>query len=142
MKLNKKLKGEEIFKKDFFIPQVSIFFCSEMLLRKVLNAIIYLVPACLNITAFLTRESEDNLAWIKYWIVFSLLFALEILLELHKTFFPCFSYFKILLLCYCIASIEMNSGSETSILKSCQVSGAFFKIIHCSLNVLCRSILN
>ena len=84
---------------------------TKMLLRRLFNAIIYIVPACLNIAAFLSSESQDNLAWIKYWIVFSLLFALEILLDLHKTCFPCYDYFKVFLLCSCIVSIEMNNLS-------------------------------
>jgi len=87
---------------------------TKMLLKNTFNAIIYLVPVCLNTKAFLTKEKEDNLAWIQYWIVFSLLFALEILLDFHKSCFPCYDYFKIFLLCCCIVSIEINLSTNNS----------------------------
>ena len=90
----------------------------KMRLRKTLNAIIYIVPACLNTRAFMTKETEDNLAWIKYWIVFSLLFALEILLDFHKSCFPCYDYFKVFLLCFCIVSIEINLSTQRSSMRS------------------------
>ena len=90
----------------------------KMRLRKTLNAIIYIVPACLNTRAFMTKETEDNLAWIKYRIVFSLLFALEILLDFHKSCFPCYDYFKVFLLCFCIVSIEINLSTQRSSMRS------------------------
>ena len=80
----------------------------RILTRKTLNASIYLVPVWLNTKAFLTRETEDNLAWIRYWIIFTLLFALEILLDFDKNYFPCYDYFKVMLLWSCIVSIETN----------------------------------
>ena len=81
---------------------------TTMLLRRMLNAMIYVVPVCLNTRAFMTRETEDNLAWIKYWIVFSLIFALEILLDFNKSRFPCYDYLKVVFLGICILSIEIN----------------------------------
>ena len=81
---------------------------TTMLLRRMLNAMIYVVPVCLNTRAFMTRETEDNLAWIKYWIVFSLIFALEILLDFNKSCFPCYDYLKVVFLGICILSIEIN----------------------------------
>lgn len=86
----------------------------KMLFKQTFNAMIYIVPACLNTRAFLTKETEDNLAWIKYWIVFSLLFALEILLDFQKSCFPCYDYFKVFLLCFCIVSIEINLSTQNS----------------------------
>ena len=62
----------------------------------------------LNTKAFLTKETEDNLAWLKYWLFFSLLFAFEILLNFHKSYFPCYDYFKVFILYVCIASIQLN----------------------------------
>ena len=81
---------------------------SNVIVKRILNASIYVVPVCLNTKAFLTKESEDNLAWIKYWLFFSLLFAFEILLNFHKSYFPCYDYFKVFVLCICIVSIEIN----------------------------------
>ena len=73
----------------------------------------YLLPICLNTRAFLTKDTEENLAWIRYWIICTLLFALEILLDLHQNYFPCYDYFKLFLLWLCIVSIEINlSGSS------------------------------
>ena len=80
----------------------------KVIMKRILNASIYVVPVCLNTKAFLTKESEDNLAWIKYWLFFSLLFAFEILLNFHKSYFPCYDYFKVFVLCICIVSIEIN----------------------------------
>ena len=80
----------------------------KVIMKRILNASIYIVPVCLNTKAFLTKESEDNLAWIKYWLFFSLLFAFEILLNFHKSYFPCYDYFKVFVLCICIVSIEIN----------------------------------
>ena len=85
---------------------------SKVIMKRILNASIYIVPVCLNTKAFLTKETEDNLAWIKYWLFFSLLFAFEILLNFHKSYFPCYDYFKVLVLCICIVSIEINLTSR------------------------------
>ena len=84
----------------------------KVIMKRILNASIYIVPVCLNTKAFLTKETEDNLAWIKYWLFFSLLFAFEILLNFHKSYFPCYDYFKVLVLCICIVSIEINMTSQ------------------------------
>ena len=84
----------------------------KVITKRILNASIYVVPVCLNTKAFLTKETEDNLAWIKYWLFFSLLFAFEILLNFHKSYFPCYDYFKVLVLCICIVSIEINLTSQ------------------------------
>ena len=84
----------------------------KVIMKRILNASIYVVPVCLNTKAFLTKETEDNLAWIKYWLFFSLLFAFEILLNFHKSYFPCYDYFKVLVLCICIVSIEINLTSQ------------------------------
>ncbi len=84
----------------------------KVIMKRILNASIYIVPVCLNTKAFLTKETEDNLAWIKYWLFFSLLFAFEILLNFHKSYFPCYDYFKVLVLCICIVSIEINLTSQ------------------------------
>ena len=81
---------------------------TKVFMKRILNASVYVVPVCLNTKAFLTKETEDNLAWIKYWLFFSLLFAFEILLNFHKSFFPCYDYFKVFILCVCIVSIELN----------------------------------
>ena len=84
----------------------------KVIMKRILNASIYIVPVCLNTKAFLTKETEDNLAWIKYWLFFSLLFAFEILLNFHKSYFPCYDYFKVLVLSICIVSIEINLTSQ------------------------------
>ena len=88
----------------------------RMLTRKTLNASIYLVPVCLNMRAFLSRETEDNIAWIRYWIIFTLLLALELLLDFDRSYFPCYDNFKVMLLWFCIVSIEtdlsVTSGSK------------------------------
>ena len=81
---------------------------TKVFMKRILNASVYVVPVCLNTKAFLTKETEDNLAWIKYWLFFSLLFAFEILLNFHKSYFPCYDYFKVFILCVCIVSIELN----------------------------------
>ena len=81
---------------------------TKVFMKRILNASVYVVPVCLNTKAFLTKETEDNLAWIKYWLFFSLLFAFEILLNFHKSYFPCYEYFKVFILCVCIVSIELN----------------------------------
>ena len=80
----------------------------KLFMKKILNASIYVVPVYLNTKAFLTKETEDNLAWIKYWLFFSLLFAFEILLNFQKSYFPCYDYFKVFILYVCIASIQLN----------------------------------
>ena len=76
------------------------------------KATIYLLPICLNTRAFLTRDTAESLAWLRYWIICSLLFALEILLDFHRNYFPCYDYFKLLLLWLCIASIEINMSAS------------------------------
>ena len=77
-----------------------------------IKATIYLLPLCLTTKAFLTKDTEENLAWIRYWIICSLLFALEILLDFHQNYFPCYDYFKLFLLGLCIASIEINLSAS------------------------------
>ena len=90
-----------------------IMFNLRMLTWKTIKASMYLLPICLNTRAFLTKDTEENLAWVRYWIICTLLFALEILLDLHQNYFPCYDYFKLFLLWLCIVSIEINlSGSS------------------------------
>ena len=89
-----------------------IMFNLRMLTWRTIKASMYLLPICLNTRAFLTKDTEENLAWIRYWIICTLLFALEILLEFHQNYFPCYDYFKVLLLWLCIASIEINLSAS------------------------------
>ena len=79
-----------------------------MLTWRTIKAGIYLLPICLNTRAFLNKDTEENLAWIRYWIICSLLFGLEILLDFHQNYIPSYDYFKLFLLGFCIASIEIN----------------------------------
>ena len=76
------------------------------------KASIYLLPLCLNTRAFLTKDTGESLAWLRYWIIYSLLFALEILLDFHRTYFPCYESFKVGLLWLCIATIVMNMSAS------------------------------
>ena len=93
---------------------IMIMFNLRLFTRKTVQASIYLVPIYLNTKAFVTKDKEDNLAWIRYWIILSLLFALEILLDFDQSYFPCYDYFKVTLLWLCIVSIETTNMSTAA----------------------------
>ena len=93
---------------------VDIMFNLRLLTRNTLQASLYLVSACLTVRALLTEDMEDNLAWLRYWIIFSLVFALEILLELEQSHIPGYDQFKVTLLWLCIVSIETTNMSASA----------------------------
>ena len=87
-------------------------FNMRMLTWRTIKATVYLLPIYLNTRAFLTEDTEKNLAFIRYWIICTLLFALEILLDFHQNYFPGYDYFKLFLLWLCVASIEINLSAS------------------------------
>ena len=68
-----------------------------------------ILPVCLTAKALLSDEMKDDLAWVKYWIVYSLLFALEIILDLQNYNIPNYYMAKLILLGMCIASLEKRT---------------------------------
>ena len=68
-----------------------------------------ILPVCLTAKALLSDEMKDDLAWVKYWIVYSLLFALEIILDLQNYNIPNYYMAKLILLAMCIASLEKRT---------------------------------
>ena len=77
------------------------------ILRKMLC---FLAPAYLSMTALTTSEKEDDLSWLRYWVVIALASVPEILLE-KLSILPKFNLAKYVFIGWCLMPGQL-SGSE------------------------------
>ena len=59
--------------------------------------------------SLLTGGGEENFRWVQYWIMYSLTFSLEIIINLEQLNIPSYYKAKLLLLGLCISSIEKQN---------------------------------
>ena len=74
------------------------------------TVVIFLVPAYLTMTSLSTPDKEDDLHWMRYWVVISIFSLLEIPLD-SLNFLPGYSTLKLVFIIWCLMPGEC-SGSQ------------------------------
>ena len=74
------------------------------------TVVIFLVPAYLTMTAISTTDKEDDLSWMRYWVVISIFSLLELPLDSLK-FLPYYTMAKLAFILWLLMPGQ-TSGSK------------------------------
>merc|ERR1711936_142938 len=91
------------------------FLCIYFLLGYGSNFLITTVgcvyPGYCSLKAILTEEKNDDMVWLRYWVVFSTFSLLELLLDMMVSWLPGYLIAKCVFLIWCMAPVP-NNGSN------------------------------
>ena len=68
-------------------------------------------PVYRSLQAILTEDTEDDLTWLRYWVVLALVTLVEMVLDPMVDFFPFYLLAKCSFLVWCMAPSD-KSGSN------------------------------
>ena len=79
----------------------------QQILRK---AVCFLVPAYCSMSALVTPDKEDNLSWLRYWVVIAIASVPELVLD-KLSIFPKYNILKYVFIGWCLVPGSL-SGSQ------------------------------
>merc|ERR1712059_228375 len=71
----------------------------------------FIYPAYKSLEAVLTEDHDDDMTWLRYWVVLSFVHMVELVVDPLVDFFPGYLLTKCAFLVWCMAPIE-NNGSN------------------------------
>ena len=75
------------------------------------TALGFVYPVYRTVQAILSEDVEDDLTWLRYWVVMSLVSAVEMMLDPMVDFFPFYLMVKCVFLLCCTAPTANNGAS-------------------------------
>ena len=71
----------------------------------------FIYPSYQSIQAVMSEDMEDDLTWLRYWVVLSLVHMVELVVDPLVDFFPGYLLAKCIFLIWCMAPVENNGAS-------------------------------
>ena len=71
----------------------------------------FIYPVYRSVLAVLSEEVEDDLTWLRYWVVLALVSIVELMVDPLVDFFPGYLLAKCAFLIWCMAPLENNGVS-------------------------------
>lgn len=75
-----------------------------------ISLVMSIYPGYMSIKAVLSKTPEDDLRWLKYWIIVSVFMVVQIPADWVLAWAPGFSIVKILFLLWCMAPLQENGS--------------------------------
>ena len=72
--------------------------------------LMFVLPTYLTLVAITTDQTEDDLSWLMFWVIMSIFYIMEPLLD-HLRFLPFYPEIKLLFVAWCLLPGHL-SGSE------------------------------
>ena len=95
----------------------------------------FIYPVYKSVEAVLSEDMEDDMVWLRYWVVYSLLTMVEMIIDPLVDFFPFYLLVKCCFLIWCMAPTPNNGASFifTQARQKLKFEGKCTK--HCSLHI-------
>ena len=71
----------------------------------------FIYPSYKSLQAVMTDEKEDDLTWLRYWVVLSVVSMIELVVDPIVDFFPGYLLAKCAFLIWCMAPIQNNGAN-------------------------------
>ena len=88
----------------------------------------FIYPVYRSVLAVLTEEVEDDLTWLRYWVVLALVSIVELMVDPLVDFFPGYLLAKCAFLIWCMAPLENNGVSFIFTQVILQISSKWKKL--------------
>ena len=92
----------------------------------------FVYPSYQSLQAVMTEDMEDDLTWLRYWIVLSVVHLVELVVDPLVDFFPGYLLAKCGFLVWCMAPVQNNGAN----LIFSQVGNCLFSIVLLCLNII------
>ena len=92
----------------------------------------FVYPSYQSLQAVMSEDMEDDLTWLRYWVVLSVVHLVELVVDPLVDFFPGYLLAKCGFLVWCMAPVQNNGAN----LIFSQVGNCLFSIVLLCLNII------
>merc|ERR1711890_132756 len=95
--------------RNLYICKVTMVTAYTGLVIRALVGFVY--PSYQSLQAVLTEDKEDDLNWLRYWVVLSCVHLVELVIDPLVDFFPGYLLAKCVFLIWCMAPVQNNGAN-------------------------------